>query len=166
MIKERFDIIDLESGTGTNPGGALFLDSNDLATDYRKIPRALSKVYFSPLNQETRTEMQKLFDGLTSASTSDAPDPVIADRPLKIWGRTLKVPESTSHVARFSFDQLCGKPLSSADYLEITRNFGTIFVEEVGRMGLGEKDMVSHIVCVESLSADDLGFRRVGLSRL
>jgi protein AFG1 len=86
--------------------------------------------------------MQKLFDGLTSASSGDS-DPVVTDRPLKIWGRTLKVPESTSHVARFSFDQLCGKPLSSADYLEITKNFGTIFVEEVGRMGLGEKDMVS-----------------------
>lgn len=110
-------------------------------TDYRRIPKALSKVYFSPLNQETRTEMQKLFDGLTSTTSST--DPVIADRPLKIWGRTLKVPESTERVARFSFDKLCGKPLSSADYLEITRNFGTIFVEEVGRMGLGEKDMVS-----------------------
>jgi protein AFG1 len=91
--------------------------------------------------------MQKLFDGLTSASTN-ASDPVITDRPLKIWGRTLKVPQSTSHVARFSFDQLCGKPLSSADYLEITKNFGTIFVEEVGRMGLGEKDMVSRSCAV------------------
>jgi protein AFG1 len=124
MIKDRFDIVDLNSGT-----------------DYRRIPKALSKVYFSPLNQETRTEMQKLFDGLTSTTASS--DPVVQDRPLKIWGRTLKVPESTSSVARFSFDKLCGKPLSSADYLEITRNFGTIFVEEVGRMGLSEKDMVS-----------------------
>lgn len=103
--------------------------------------------------------MQKLFDGLTSATSSNsgAPDPVIANRPLKIWGRTLKVPQSTSTVARFSFDQLCGKPLSSADYLEITKNFGTIFVEEVGRMGLGEKDMVSSFAGGgEGVEADDL----------
>jgi protein AFG1 len=146
MIKDRFDIVDLNSGT-----------------DYRRIPKALSKVYFSPLNQETRTEMQKLFDGLTSTTASS--DPVVQDRPLKIWGRTLKVPESTSSVARFSFDKLCGKPLSSADYLEITRNFGTIFVEEVGRMGLSEKDMVSS--CSNALgSRADWSIRRGGLLRL
>ncbi|KAJ9104931.1 hypothetical protein QFC19_003726 [Naganishia cerealis] len=132
MIKDRFAIVDLDSGT-----------------DYRKIPRALSKTYFSPLNQETRTEMQKLFDGLTHAAAASGDDPVIIDRPLNIWGRTLKVPESTKHVARFSFDRLCGRPLSSADYLEITKNFGTIFVEEVARMGLGEKDMTRIFISSE-----------------
>ncbi|KAJ9117609.1 hypothetical protein QFC22_004459 [Naganishia vaughanmartiniae] len=92
---------------------------------------------------------------LDSGTAASKDDPVIADRPLKIWGRTLKVPESTKHVARFSFNSLCGRPLSSADYLEITKNFGTIFVEEVGRMGLGEKDMARRFItfidaCYES----------------
>jgi predicted ATPase len=68
---------------------------------------------------------------------------VLCDRKLEIWGRKLAVPECTENVARFSFLELCGKPLSAADYLEITKTFKTVFVEDVPRMGLDEKDMVS-----------------------
>lgn len=46
-------------------------------------------------------------------------------------------------MARFKFDDLCNKPLSAADYLEVTGQFGTVFVEDVPKMGLGEKDQVS-----------------------
>ena len=63
-------------------------------------------------------------------------------RKLKIWGRTLLVPKSTSRVAMFNFEDLCGAPLSAADYLEVTCTFGTVFVCDVKKMGLGEKDKV------------------------
>lgn len=135
LIKKRFDVVDLDSGT-----------------DYRRIPRALSKTYFSPLNDETRAEMRKSFEGLTNPSPSineskkEESDPVVMDRKLSLWGRKLNVPESTKDVARFSFHDLCAKPLSSADYLEITRTFGTIFVEDVARMGLNEKDMARRFI--------------------
>lgn len=43
---------------------------------------------------------------------------------------------------------LCGKPLSAADYLEITKNFGTIFVTDVPKMGLDKKDLVSPLSMV------------------
>ncbi len=79
----------------------------------------------------------------TTSSSGPDSDPVVEDRPLRIWGRTLKVPLSTSNVAKFTFNELCGHPLSSADYLEITKTFDTIFLEEVPRMGMNEKDMVS-----------------------
>ncbi len=131
LIKQRFDVVDLDSGT-----------------DYRRLPRELTKVYFSPLTSATRLEMDKLFVAATSsrdATTGDL-DPVVEDRPLRIWGRQLKVPESTTHVARFSFMELCGQPLSSADYIEITKNFDTIFIEEVQRMGMNEKDMARRFI--------------------
>lgn len=131
-------------------------------SDYRRIPRALSQTYFSPLNTATRREMQKLFEGLTAAANQAARrqghaphDPVVQGRQLTIWGRKITIPESTSSVARFSFEELCGRPLSSADYIEITRTFDTIFVEEVARMGLSEKDMARRFItfidaCYES----------------
>ena len=59
------------------------------------------------------------------------------------WGRKILVPESSSTVAKFGFLDLCGKPMSAADYIEITKNFGTIFVTNVPKMGLSQKDMVS-----------------------
>jgi protein AFG1 len=64
------------------------------------------------------------------------------NRKLTIWGRTILVPESTSSVAKFNFDDLCGQPLSAADYLEITKNFGTVFLLKVPKMDLNMKDMV------------------------
>lgn len=73
----------------------------------------------------------------------DDKDPPIKNRQLTIWGRKLSVPESTSKVAKFQFDDLCGKPLSAADYLEVTKTFGTLFVLDVPKMGLDSKDRVS-----------------------
>ena len=62
---------------------------------------------------------------------------------MHTWGREIVVPESSSTVAKFGFLDLCGKPMSAADYIEITKNFGTIFVTDVPKMGLSQKDMVS-----------------------
>ena len=75
--------------------------------------------------------------------TSDPSDPSIHNRKLMTWGRKILVPESSSTVAKFGFLDLCGKPMSAADYIEITKNFGTIFVTDVPKMGLSQKDMVS-----------------------
>ncbi|KZV76058.1 AFG1-like ATPase [Peniophora sp. CONT] len=132
LLKTAFSVTDLDSGT-----------------DYRRIPRSLSNVYYSPLDDGTRSEIHKLFDGLTRDQE------VIEGRTLDIWGRKLSVPKSSEHVAMFDFDSLCGKPLSAADYLEITRSFGTVFLVDVKKMGLGEKDKARRFItfidaCYES----------------
>lgn len=126
LLKSQLGVTDLNSGT-----------------DYRKVPRALSKVYFSPLDDANLLEFDKLFDAATSANPSD---PVIENRPLKIWGRTLHVPRSTQHVARFTFDELCGRPRSAADYIEICNNFTTIFVDNVPKMGLNQRDLARRFI--------------------
>ena len=99
----------------------------------------MSHVYYDPLSEENRREVDKLFTSLTSADPSD---PVIANRKLHTWGRTITVPESTSKVAKFEFGDLCGKPLSAGDYIEVTKTFGTIFLMDVPKMGLDLKDKV------------------------
>lgn len=68
------------------------------------------------------------------------------NRELQTWGRILRVPESTSTVAKFHFEQLCGQPLSAADYLEITKQFKTIFILDVPKMGLNQKDMARRFI--------------------
>ncbi len=129
LLKTRFEVTDLDSGT-----------------DYRRIPRALSKVYFDPLTPSNALEINKIFNSLTDG------DEVVHHRPLSIWGRTLKVPESSKDVAKFRFDDLCGQPLSAADYLEVTKTFPTVFLLDVPKMGLDSKDKVfSHMTCVDSI---------------
>ncbi|KAI1796161.1 AFG1-like ATPase, partial [Ganoderma leucocontextum] len=134
LLKERFEVTDLDSGT-----------------DYRRIPRSLSHVYYDPLTPENQAEIYKIFD----AFASDPTDPAIHNRKLHTWGREILVPESSSTVAKFGFLDLCGKPMSAADYIEITKNFGTIFVMDVQKMGLSQKDMARRFItfidaCYES----------------
>jgi len=134
LLKSRFEVTDLDSGT-----------------DYRRLPRTLSHVYYDPLTPENRAEVDKIFN----AFTSDPSNPVQRNRKLRTWGRDLIVPESSSNVAKFTFHDLCGKPLSAADYIEITKTFGTIFVLDVPKMGLGEKDLARRFItfidaCYES----------------
>jgi peroxisome-assembly ATPase len=81
-------------------------------------------------------EINKLFDAITGGS------PIVIDRQLKIWGRHLTVPESSGKVAKFTFTELCGHPLSAVDYLELTRAFNTIFLLDVPKMDLSQKDLV------------------------
>ncbi|KAG6850895.1 hypothetical protein H0H93_006721 [Arthromyces matolae] len=129
LLKSHFDVTDLDSGT-----------------DYRRIPRALSHVYYDPLTPENAQEVEKVFQSLTSR---DPADPLIHNRTLNTWGRTITIPESTSKIAKFRFHDLCGQPLSAADYLEVTKNFGTIFVLDVPKMGMDSKDMTKIFVTSE-----------------
>ncbi|KAF8622164.1 hypothetical protein AX15_007282 [Amanita polypyramis BW_CC] len=132
LLKSQFEVADLNSGT-----------------DYRCIPRPLSQVYFNPLTPENNLEINNLFQMLTEG------DPLIKNRELKIWGRRLVIPESTSRMAKFHFHELCGQPLSAADYLEVTNTFGTVFVLDVPKMGVKTKDMARRFItfidaCYES----------------
>ncbi|KAG8798603.1 hypothetical protein FRC16_006930 [Serendipita sp. 398] len=124
LLMREFDVTDLDSGT-----------------DYRKMPRALSNVYFHPLTPEHSTEINKVFDALTAHD-----GPVVQDKQIEIWGRRLKIPESSDNIAKFTFAELCGKPLSAADYLEVTKQFGTVFVLDVPKLDLGQKDLARRFI--------------------
>ncbi|MBW0461666.1 hypothetical protein O181_001381 [Austropuccinia psidii MF-1] len=123
LIKSYHSVIDLNSGT-----------------DYRKQPLALSKVYFSPSNKQNRSEFQKMFEALTDD------EPIIEDRKLTVWGRKVKVPLSTSRVAWFPFSKLCGEPLSAADYLEIVKQFEIIFLVDVPKLAISQRDLAKRFI--------------------
>ncbi|KAG6861556.1 hypothetical protein C0995_014852 [Termitomyces sp. Mi166 len=144
LLKSHFEVTDLDSGT-----------------DYRRIPRALSHVYYDPLTAENAREIDKVFKSLTSTDPNDAP---MHNRTLNTWGRTITIPESTRKIAKFRFDDLCGQPLSAADYLEVTKNFGTIFVLDVPKMGMDSKDKALSVLFTSF--ASDTILRLGDLSRL
>lgn len=132
LLKSHFNVTDLDSGT-----------------DYRRVPRALSHTYFSPLNSATRAAVDAQFDALTENL------PILDGATIRLWGRGLTVPRSAGSVAQFTFSELCGRPLGAADYLELTQRYGTLFVTDVPRMGLNEKDKARRFItfidaCYES----------------
>lgn len=141
LLKAQFDVTDLDSGTG--PSFTIFIACQLLillpglnTLDYRRVPRALSNAYFSPLDSATRAAIDAQFTALTQGT------PIQEGKTIRIWGRNLTVPRSAGRIAQFSFAELCGRPLGAADYLELTQRFRTLFVTDVPRMGLSEKDKV------------------------
>lgn len=103
------------------------------------MPRALSKVYYHPITPENRLEFDKLFDAMTGGD-------IELDRRLKVWGRELLIPASGNGVARFTFEEFCGDALSAADYLEVTKEFGTIFIEDIPLLNLNSKDKARRFI--------------------
>ncbi|HJR55573.1 MAG TPA: cell division protein ZapE [Rhizomicrobium sp.] len=53
---------------------------------------------------------------------------------LDVLGRTLQVPRAGRGAARFSFEELCVRPLGPADYLAIARDFHTIFIDRIPQL--------------------------------
>lgn len=145
LLKKQFDVTDLDSGTGPLFATRLPFSSSLFTykyldtSDYRRVPRALSHAYFSPLDSATHAAIDAQFAVLTEGT------PIQEGKTIRLWGRNLTVPRSAGHVAQFSFAELCERALGAADYLEITQRFRTLFVKDVPRMGLSEKDKVDGV---------------------
>jgi cell division protein ZapE len=93
-------------------------------TDFRLEKLNSAPVYYTPADEQARTALDRAFHALTGHETGAA-------MKLPVLGREVLVPQSASNVARFSFADLCGRPLGSADYLAIAENFHTVFVDDV-----------------------------------
>ncbi len=72
--------------------------------------------------------MDRLFDLLTEGSET-------ISQTLKVQGRSLDAHTTARGVARFDFEELCARPLGSADYLALTETFHTLLVANVPRLG-------------------------------
>ena len=73
-----------------------------------------------------------LTDAILSPSVSDK-------RVLEFLGRKLVVPRAAGKLALFSFQDLCARPLSAADYLELCTHFDTLFIKDVPQMTIQKR---------------------------
>ena len=96
-------------------------------TDYRQDRIAGSPVYFTPVNDETRTRIEAIWQGLTGGQA--APHTLIVQK------REVVIPGFHNGVARASFYDLCGKPLGPADYLALAGAARVLVLENVPQLG-------------------------------
>jgi len=105
-------------------------------TDYRLRSLKEVAVYLTPLSAEADAAMD-------AAWTKLAGGPGKPSR-LTVLGRILPVPRAGQGVnqgaARFSFAELCDRPLGAADYLAIARHFHTVFIDHIPVMGAASRD--------------------------
>jgi cell division protein ZapE len=67
-------------------------------------------------------------------------------RDISIKGRILHVPCSAHGVARFSFVDLCEKPLAASDYLRLAHDYHTILVDHIPVMNYPERNAAKRFI--------------------
>lgn len=111
---------------------ALIKDKLDLVNlagphDYRLRQLMAAPVWYAPLGPAASESIERAWDRLTAGA---APQSVTLD----IGGRALKVEREAAGVARFTFEELCARPLGPADYLEIAERFHTVIIEGIPKL--------------------------------
>ena len=110
LLMQRCDVLCLDSGT-----------------DYRKVEREQSHVFYYPLNQDTQQKMDTITKRLTHGKK-------LVPKDLHFLSRTLTIPEQADGVAKMKFKDVCAQPLSAADYIEIVKNFHTVILTDIPHM--------------------------------
>ncbi len=94
------------------------------AQDYRLQRLSEAPVWHAPLDAGADAAMDAAWRRLTVCT---APAPLTLD----VGGRRLEVAAHCGEVARFTFDELCARPLGPADYLAIAARFQTVLVDGI-----------------------------------
>jgi cell division protein ZapE len=106
-IKQRLDMVELNG-----------------PTDYRLQRISGLSVYLTPLGPQADAAMDAAWQRLTDSRHG---------KPAKVavLGRQVRVPQAARGVARFSFEELCDRPLAAADYLAIAQEFHTLLIDHI-----------------------------------
>ncbi|MDX1711512.1 MAG: cell division protein ZapE, partial [Rhodovibrionaceae bacterium] len=90
-------------------------------------------VYRYPLGEKARADLERAFERLTEGAEAGPTS-------LSVKGRTIAVPLAARGVARFSFAELCEKPLGARDYLAIATHFHTVVLDGVPKLSTDKRN--------------------------
>ncbi|MEM7428667.1 MAG: cell division protein ZapE [Pseudomonadota bacterium] len=122
LMKQKLDVVSLDG-----------------EKDYR-LDRLLGhKVYLTPLGPDADAEIQNMWRELTECDEAPPAE-------LEVSGRTLVVPQAARSVARFSFSDLCEKPLGPGDFLKIAKTFHTVIVEGIPKLSRAKRNEAKRFV--------------------
>ncbi|MBY9065689.1 AFG1 family ATPase [Hyphomonas sp. WL0036] len=94
------------------------------ARDYRLDRLVEAPVWYAPLDAGSAAALDRAWDRLTLGAEAQ-------HCTLTVKGRKLEVNREAAGVARFTFDELCARPLGPLDYLMIAGTFHTIILEGI-----------------------------------
>src|SRR4051794_20606089 len=96
----------------------------DARTDFRLEKLAGVKMWLVPADHAAEAALNKAWARMTGNARCKPRD-------IAIKGRVLHVPCSADGVARFSFADLCEKPLAASDYLRLAHDYHTIMIDGI-----------------------------------
>jgi cell division protein ZapE len=113
----------------------------DARTDFRLEKLAGVKMWRVPADRAADRALDKAW----AKMTGNAP---CKPRDIPIKGRILHVPCSADGVARFSFADLCEKPLAASDYLRLAHDYHTIMIDHIPVMDFSERNAAKRFIAL------------------
>lgn len=113
LLESRLDVIEIDAGI-----------------DYRNRVLARTESYYIDADEAVWYEIQQAFSKIAGG--------VGNDESVDLNGRELLVVRRAAGAIWCDFQALCGEPRGQADYLELARQFHTLFLTGVPRMSAGQ----------------------------
>jgi cell division protein ZapE len=117
----------------------------DARIDFRLEKLTGLPVWYMPDDVKAKVALDATWKRLTGGRGGAALD-------LTVKGHPVHVPQAAMGVARFSFVDLCGKPLGALDYLRIAHEFHTVMIDHIPTMDHDRRNEAKRfIVLVDTL---------------
>ncbi|WP_457796334.1 cell division protein ZapE [Methylocystis sp. S23] len=122
LLKERMDVMRLAA-----------------PVDYRARRDCAGEVFFAPADARAYAGMDALFFALTGAKRG-------APATVAMKQRAIFIPQTVGRVARMSFAELCGGPLSAADYLAIAQRFDAVLLDDAPALAPEQRNEARRLI--------------------
>jgi cell division protein ZapE len=110
-------------------------------TDFRLEKLAGVKMWLVPADRSADAALDKAWARMSGRAPCKARD-------ISIKGRILHVPCSANGVARFSFADICEKPLAASDYLRLAHDYHTIMIDRIPVMDYAERNAAKRFIAL------------------
>ncbi|OAF00850.1 ATPase [Bradyrhizobium centrolobii] len=111
----------------------------DARTDFRLEKLQGVPMWLTPADGDAEAALDRAWAKMTGGAKCKSRD-------ISIKGRTLHVPCSAHGVARFSFADLCEKPLGASDYLRLAHDYHTILVDHIPVMEFAQRNAAKRFI--------------------
>jgi cell division protein ZapE len=113
----------------------------DARTDFRLEKLVGVKMWLVPADAQAEAALDKAWARMTGNARGKPRD-------ISIKGRILHVPCAADGVARFSFSDLCEKPLAASDYLRLAHDYHTIMIDRIPVMDYPERNAAKRFIAL------------------
>ncbi|MGX1318461.1 cell division protein ZapE [Bradyrhizobium sp. USDA 377] len=111
----------------------------DARTDFRLEKLQGVPMWLTPADGDADAALDRAWSKMSGGAKCRSRD-------ISIKGRILHVPCSAHGVARFSFADLCEKPLGASDYLRLAHDYHTILVDHIPVMDFSQRNAAKRFI--------------------
>jgi len=117
----------------------LFVYSINSGVDHRLSGKLVTQVYHYPITPKSVEHMETLWKELTH-------NKVEKPTTLTVNGRLWTLPRTAHGMVRCTFEELCDRPLGPSDFLELSKHFHTLVLDDIPVMTMRQKSQARRFI--------------------